>query len=336
MNYEIYCDGATSNNGRSDAIGGWAYVVLEVNGTTRTEIHRDSGRVDNATNQQMELTAAIRACNKLCAISKNFMQVVIYSDSAYLVNCYNQHWWKAWILNGWINSQKQPVKNKELWEQLIPYFKQSPRFIFVKVKGHSNNKFNNMVDEMAVAARTSKAQTDENSRNAKIVIVNGTPGAGKTTFEKQFLEYALSKNKKTLILSTVDFVKQIAQECGWNGKKTDRNRKFLSDLKDLLTEWDDVPYKKICEQVRNARKEYDFIFIDCREPNEIKRLVDELGAKAVIVRRLADEYGTFSNHADANVFNYEYDYSIPNFGTLDDLLTNVVLFYNKLEEGEQK
>jgi ribonuclease HI len=79
-------------------------------------------------------------------------EIVVYSDSAYVINCYKQKWYKKWQVNGWINSKKQPVANKELWEQLIPYF-ENPFFSFEKVAGHADNKYNNLVDEMAVKAK---------------------------------------------------------------------------------------------------------------------------------------------------------------------------------------
>ena len=77
---------------------------------------------------------------------------LIYSDSAYCINCYKDKWWVKWEQNGWINSKKQPVQNKELWKRLIPFFKDA-RFIFKKVAAHQNNYWNNYVDELAVKAK---------------------------------------------------------------------------------------------------------------------------------------------------------------------------------------
>ena len=61
-----------------------------------------------------------------------------------------------WLKNNWLNSKKEPVKNRELWESLIPYFKQDQIFHFVKVKGHANDEWNNYVDKMAQAAAEDK------------------------------------------------------------------------------------------------------------------------------------------------------------------------------------
>ncbi len=148
----VYTDGAASNNGYDNAIGGWAFIIIEENGV----ILKGSGQEKGATNQQMELMAALKACEMLFThttiASLDETSVDIYSDSAYLVNCYKQEWWKNWKNNGWKNAKKQPVANKEIWEQLIPYFK-GPWVNFIKVKGHNGNKWNEEVDKLAVAAR---------------------------------------------------------------------------------------------------------------------------------------------------------------------------------------
>lgn len=145
---EIYTDGSTRNNGRKNSEGGWAYVIVN-NGELESY---DSGMATSTTNQKMELTAAIKACEFICPDINNpssiLDNVIIYSDSAYLINCYNLNWWGKWELNGWINSKKEPVANKKLWEKLIPYFKNNI-FHFLKVQGHSGIKYNEMADRLA-------------------------------------------------------------------------------------------------------------------------------------------------------------------------------------------
>ena len=179
----------------------------------------------------------------------------------------------------------------------------------------------------------------------KVVVVNGRPGCGKTTFELKCRElvntsstFWVDENKRMVvdIISTVDFVKQIAKECGWNGVKTPENRKFLSDLKDLLTRWNDVPYQKIIDHIEYMNefgRQYDWIlFVDCREPVEIQKLKERLNATTVLVRRLGDETSETSNHADANVFDYEYDYTIKNYGDLSDLTIECIAFLDYMKE----
>ena len=149
----IYTDGATSNNGYQDAVGGWAYVIIN---KTENIMAQDSGRINEATNNICELTALINACKTADIYKTNF---IVYSDSAYAINCYKQKWYKKWQTNGWLNSKKEPVANKDLWEQLIPYFEKN-NFTFEKVKGHADNKldphayWNNYVDRLAVEAKS--------------------------------------------------------------------------------------------------------------------------------------------------------------------------------------
>lgn len=143
----IWCDGAASKNGQKGAIGGYGWVARNNN-----KFYCSGGRSIGATNQQMELMAAIDAL-KWCDENSDDKYIVISTDSAYLYNCWAQGWWKNWECNGWINSTKKPVANKELWEQLIPYFKRA-MVMFEKVKGHADNEGNQYADKLAVAART--------------------------------------------------------------------------------------------------------------------------------------------------------------------------------------
>ena len=159
----------------------------------------------------------------------------------------------------------------------------------------------------------------------KIVVINGKGGCGKDTFVamcQDILSIDCVYN-----ISTVAFVKQVAEYCGWDGTKTPENRKFLSDLKDLLTHWNDVPFKKVFSWVQNCcacssllgNFDNSVIFIHCREPKEIKKLVEEFDAITLLIRRDAAECVEQINHADNEVLNYEYDYVIPNNGSLSEL-----------------
>ena len=160
----------------------------------------------------------------------------------------------------------------------------------------------------------------------KVVVVNGAPTSGKTTFEEICFDmcrphnhikgFTSENNLWVKITSTVEFVKEIAEHCGWDGSKTLKNRKFLSDLKDLLTEWNDIPFKKIKEvadALATKRNGVDWIlFVDCREPAEIQKLKERLNATTILIRRESVESNEVSNHADAEVFNYTYDLTIEN------------------------
>ena len=95
----------------------------------------------------MELTGPIEALELL----KQPCKVRLYSDSAYLVNAFNQHWIANWQRNGWQTSQKKPVENKELWQRLLELCR-THEVEFIKVKGHADNAENNRCDELARAA----------------------------------------------------------------------------------------------------------------------------------------------------------------------------------------
>ena len=150
MKFTIYCDGSTRNNGYENAVGAWAYVILN----DKEEIVRqDCMSVKGATNQQMELVAAAEAIEYLFEkeLVAPFDTVNVYTDSAYLHNCYTQKWYKSWQMNGWKNSKKQPVANKDLWERLIQWF-EMPEINFIKTRGHAGVKWNEYVDTMAQSA----------------------------------------------------------------------------------------------------------------------------------------------------------------------------------------
>jgi len=137
----IYTDGACSGN---PGPGGWGAILMYKG--AKKEI---SGGMKNTTNNIMEVTAVIEALKCLKVES----DVQVYSDSAYTVNAFNQGWIYNWMKNGWRTSGKEPVKNKELWQELYALTKKH-KVEFIKVKGHADNEFNNRCDEMAREAIT--------------------------------------------------------------------------------------------------------------------------------------------------------------------------------------
>ena len=151
MIYKIYCDGAVSNNGYENAIGGWAYVILDDKDTVLFE---ENNFEQYATNNRMELYACYKGLDKLLTeiTLGEEDKVEVYTDSAYLHNCYSQKWYLSWMKNNWLNSKKQPVTNKSLWQLIIPFF-ENEKVDFLKVKGHNNNYWNEYVDSLAVAAK---------------------------------------------------------------------------------------------------------------------------------------------------------------------------------------
>ena len=132
----IYTDGACSGN---PGAGGWGAVLFY-----RDEKREISGYEENTTNNKMELTAAIKALERL----KEPCEVELYSDSAYLVNAFLEGWLTKWQMNGFKSSNKKPVQNVDLWQKLIE-LNNIHKITWIKVKGHADNVYNNRCDALA-------------------------------------------------------------------------------------------------------------------------------------------------------------------------------------------
>ena len=138
MSTIVYTDGSCRGN---PGPGGWAWVVPDG--------PYESGHEEHTTNQRMEIMAATRAIQAF----PEEQELVVVSDSTYVVKCFQDRWWQGWINRGWKNSQKQPVANRDLWEVLIPLVVESNRSVtFRWVKGHSGDHWNDMADELATLA----------------------------------------------------------------------------------------------------------------------------------------------------------------------------------------
>ena len=136
----MYTDGACSGN---PGPGGWGAILIEA-GRER-EL---SGGENPTTNQRMELTAPIEG---LRALGPGRRQVAIYSDSAYVINCFRDKWYERWRKNGWRNSNKKPGENRDLWEALIALVEQHD-VTWHKVAGHSGDPLNDRADALARGA----------------------------------------------------------------------------------------------------------------------------------------------------------------------------------------
>ena len=134
---DVYTDGACSGNPGN---GGYCAILI-YNGVEKVV----SGFEKDTTNNRMELMAAIKGLEAL----KEPCIVNLYSDSSYLVDSFNLSWINDWQKNGWRNASKKPVKNIDLWEQLLILTSVND-VNFIKVKGHSDNEYNNRCDKIAV------------------------------------------------------------------------------------------------------------------------------------------------------------------------------------------
>jgi len=133
----IYTDGACSGN---PGPGGWGAVLIY-----KDNIKEIYGGEKQTTNQRMEIKAVIEA---LKALKVKDWEVTVFSDSAYVVNAFNQNWIDNWQKNGWRNSKKEPVANQDLWKELMEVVPKN-RIVLKKVKGHSGDKYNDLCDHLA-------------------------------------------------------------------------------------------------------------------------------------------------------------------------------------------
>ena len=156
----------------------------------------------------------------------------------------------------------------------------------------------------------------------KIFITNGMARSGKDTFAKFMNEFVPTKK-----YSSIDVVKEYMRLLGIEGEKTESYRKLLSDMKYALSNYDDIPFKSIQKEIDKFLNSDDQVMlIDIREPKEIERACKEFGAKSIFIVNNRVKNVT-SNSADANVYNYNYDYIIENNGTLDDFKNETKKFY---------
>ena len=144
MRFTIYCDGSARNNGMTNAVGGYGYIV--VNSQLNKIIERYVMREVDTTNQRCEMLAILSACEYVEKQSDD--EFIICTDSAYCFNAWKDKWYIRWEKNNkWVTSKGESVKNQDLWKRLLPYYK-NPRYHFEKVKGHDTNYYNNFIDSL--------------------------------------------------------------------------------------------------------------------------------------------------------------------------------------------
>lgn len=170
--------------------------------------------------------------------------------------------------------------------------------------------------------------------NKLLFVINGMARSGKDTFCNFVRDYS---GHDTFIISSVDDIKEKAKTMGWDGvSKTEIDRKFLSDLKDLCTWYNDSPYTYVKNQIMyfEATPKTEIMFIHIREPQEIEKIKATYPyVKTILVTNKNVPIIT-SNSADAGVFDYHYDYYIKNDGTLEDLKNNALSFIERFYVDE--
>lgn len=174
----------------------------------------------------------------------------------------------------------------------------------------------------------------------QIFIINGSDGVGKNTFCAMtylFTDLFDSATVPIKTISSADPIKKIAEFVGWNARfKTEKDRKFIFDLKDLCDDYNDFSFSYITEQVKAFRESYRYVlFIHIREPKEIEKAKQSFGAKTILVKRDNVKPVT-SNESDKEVFDYDYDIVINNNGSKAELLDVAKEFCEDLLNNELK
>ena len=156
MSIIYYTDGACSANGTDKASGGYGVVEIDNNDNI---IWQYQDFKSPTTNNEMELIAILKALQHIKENNEHgFLKPIIYSDSAYCVNLIT-NWMYSWKRNGWRRPKNQEVKNLEIIKQI---FELADMAELRKVKGHSDNKWNNYVDNLATGKIQIKDNKDEN------------------------------------------------------------------------------------------------------------------------------------------------------------------------------
>ena len=169
----------------------------------------------------------------------------------------------------------------------------------------------------------------------RVFIINGSGGVGKDTVCAAAAKFWQVQN-----ISSITPILDVARAAGWDGVKTPAARRFLSQLKEVCTEFNDLPFRYCMEQFEAFQgNKAEILFVHIREPEEIARFRAAVGksCRTILVRRpaLERERGRLGNHSDDDVANYAYDAVFENDGTLDKLPHRVKAFFTGfMEENE--
>lgn len=164
-----------------------------------------------------------------------------------------------------------------------------------------------------------------------LIMLNGYPQSGKDTFVNLCRKVARG-DVRVGHISTVDKVKAAMYSLGWDGQKTNEARDAMAQLKQISNSLFDGPFNYVKSCMAEIRREWEshyttLLFVDCREPEELKRFTDELGAKTMLIDVDRPE-GLPNNPADNDVEKFKYDFIIDNHGTLGDLELKAFQFVN--------
>ena len=163
-----------------------------------------------------------------------------------------------------------------------------------------------------------------------VVVINGAGGVGKDTLCNFAAEEYRVRN-----VSSVDPIKDLARIAGWEGEKSDRARKMLSDLKRLFTEYNDLPLRYIREQYQQFLKsDEQVMFVHIREPEEIRRFVETAPEhiRTLLITNSSRQISVYGNVSDDNVALYQYDGVYDNKYPLEDTKEIFLIFFRRFFE----
>jgi len=161
-----------------------------------------------------------------------------------------------------------------------------------------------------------------------VIIINGSGGVGKDTICN-----IVGKHYKTMNISSVDPIKKIALENGWNGEKNEKSRKFLADLKQLFVEFNDLPCNYLMEQYRKFLKSgKEILFVHIREPEEISKFKNSISENCVtlLIRGRNCTRKAWNNTADDDVENYPYDFTYDNVKSREEVENDFLSFFQSV------
>lgn len=155
-----------------------------------------------------------------------------------------------------------------------------------------------------------------------VIVINGAGGVGKDTICD-----IVSNHFGVMNISSIEPVKNLAIQTGWNGEKTVKSRKYLSDLKQVLTDFDDLPLKYLLKKYEEFQESdcYDILFVHIREPLEILKFKNSVDCVTLLIR--GKEKRHYGNPSDDNVENFKYDYYYKNDTSLEDVEVKFMDFF---------
>lgn len=165
-----------------------------------------------------------------------------------------------------------------------------------------------------------------------VIILNGRGEVGKDTLCEMISNYYSVMN-----ISSITPIKEIAKQCGWDGEKNDKSRMFLSDLKRILTIYNDYPTQYLLQQYKLFKdNDKELLFVQIREGTEIEKFKAHIDIPCctLLIKRTSQEFGKWGNSSDDEVEKYRYDFVFDNCKPLsetepafkifiDDILKNV-------------